>query len=65
MNIKSLLTEMIITFIVALIVVALVTFLWNTLRYGTTIVDWDTAFVSAITFSIVLPLAHGMERKKE
>ena len=65
MNIKSLLIEMITTFIAAFIVAALVTFLWNLLRHGTAVVVWDTVFVLAITFSIVLPLANGIKQKKE
>ena len=64
MNIKSLLTEMITTFIAAFIVTALVTFLWNSLRHGTAVVDWDTVFTLAIIFSIVLPLANGIKQKE-
>ena len=44
MKIKSLLAEMLITFMAAFIVAALVTFLWSSLRHGTAVVDWPTVF---------------------
>ncbi len=65
MNTKSLTAKIIVTFVVSLLVVALLTFLWNTLRRGATVVNWNTAFILAIIFSIALPLADGLKRQKE
>ena len=65
MNIKSLLTEMLITFIAAFVVAALVTFLWNSLRHGTAVVDWDTVFTLSIIFTVVVPLANALKQKNK
>jgi len=65
MNTKSLAAKIIVTFIVSLVVITLLTFLWNTLRYGATVVNWNTAFILAIIFGIALPLADGIKRQKE
>jgi hypothetical protein len=61
MNIKSLILEIIIVFVVTLFVAALVTYLWNFLRHDLNAVDWDTAFILAITFAIALPLVDRMK----
>jgi hypothetical protein len=42
MNIKRLLVELVSVFAVALVSVALVTFLWNLIGRGASAVDWET-----------------------
>ena len=54
---------MVAVFLITFIDAALVTFLWNLLRHDLSAVDWDTAFVLAITFGIVLPLADRVNKK--
>jgi hypothetical protein len=63
MNIRTLLLNMVGIFLVTFIIAALVTYLWNLLRHDLNAVDWDTAFVLAITFGIVLPIAERMKKK--
>lgn len=54
MNIKRLLVEFVAVFAVALVTVALVTFLWNLIGHGAITVDWETSFRFAIMFGILL-----------
>ena len=54
MNIKRLLVEFVAVFAVALVTVALVTFLWNLIGHGAITVDWETSFRFAIMFGIIL-----------
>ena len=65
MNFRSLLTRFVVTFLVTLIVAALVTYLWNVLRHGINSVDWDTAFVLAITFGIALPIVEMTTKNRD
>ena len=64
MNLRTLLYNFAITFLVTLVVAALVTYLWNAVRLGINSVDWDTAFVLAITFGIALPIIEMTTQKK-
>jgi fructose-specific phosphotransferase system IIC component len=63
MNIRTLLLNMVAVFLITFIIAALVTFLWNLLRHDLSAVDWDTAFVLAITLGIVLPVADRVNKK--
>ena len=67
MNIKKLVVEFGTVFAVALVTVALVTFLWNLIGHGESIVDWETSFRFAIMFGIYLDLdkVTGNQRKIE
>ena len=55
---KSLIEDIILTFMITLLTAILVTFLWNLIieRSGY-IIDWGISFVMAIILGIALPLA--------
>ena len=48
MNIKKLAIEFVTVFAVALVTVAMVTFLWNFIGHGESSVDWETSFHSQL-----------------
>ena len=51
-------------FAVALVTVALMTFLWNLIGHGERTVDWETSFIFAIMFDIILTWAKSREIKE-
>ncbi len=53
MNIKLLVIEFGTVFAITLISVALVTFFWNFIGHGESIVDWETSIRFAIIFGII------------
>jgi hypothetical protein len=55
MNIQKLLVDFATVFVVALVVTAIVTLLWNLIFHGATTIDWETSFRFAIMFGIMLP----------
>ena len=63
MSIKKFLTDFAITFVVALVVIVVVTFLWSLIFHGAGAVDWETSFRFAIIFGVVLPLVQAREVK--
>ncbi len=63
MNIKKLAIEFVIVFAVALVTVAMVTFLWNFIGHGESSVDWETSFRFAVMFGIILTCAKSREIK--
>jgi membrane protein CcdC involved in cytochrome C biogenesis len=65
MNIKKLVVEFITVFVVALVTVALVTFLWNIFGHGESTVDWETSFRFGILFGIILKWAKSREIKEK
>ena len=65
MNIKKLVVEFGIVFAVALVTVALVTFLWNIIGHGESTIDWETSFRFAIIFGIILTWAKSREIKEK
>ena len=50
MTIKKLAFEFTLAFVVTLVIVTIVTFLWNLIGRGTKIIDWETSFRFAIYF---------------
>ena len=64
MNIKRLVVEFVTIFAVALVATAVVTFLWNLIGHGESIIDWETSFRFAIIFGIILTWAKSREMKK-
>lgn len=64
MNIKTIVTNFVIVFALILVVSAIVTFLWNLIRYGETAVEWETAFRFAIIFGIILTWIKAREKKE-
>jgi H+/Cl- antiporter ClcA len=65
MKIKRLVIEFVSVFAVALVTVALVTFLWNLIGNGESIVDWETSFSFAIMFGIILTWTKSREIKEK
>lgn len=65
MNIKKLVVEFVTVFGVALVTVAIVTFLWNIIGHGEITIDWETSFRFAIVFGIILTWAKFREIKEK
>ena len=59
MTIKKLAFEFALVFVVTLVIVTIVTFLWNLIGHGTKIIDWETSFRFAIIFGILLTWANN------
>ncbi len=65
MNIKKLAIEFVTVFAVALVTVAMVTFLWNFIGHGASSIDWETSFRFAIIFGIILTWVKSREIKEK
>jgi hypothetical protein len=52
-----LIVEFGIVFAIALVVTAIVSFLWNFIGHGESTIDWETAFRFALIFSMIMPWA--------
>jgi len=65
MNIKKLVVEFVTVFAVALVVTAIVTFLWNIISHGASTIDWETSFRFAIIFGIILTWVKSRETKEK
>ena len=64
MNIRKLVVEFITVFAIALVVTAIVTFLWNLIGHGVRSVDWETSFRFAIIFGIIMTWIKSRETKE-
>ncbi|MBI5932513.1 MAG: hypothetical protein HY867_02305 [Chloroflexi bacterium] len=65
MNIKALLVEFKTVFTVTFITVALVTFLWNLIGHGQSVVDWETSFRFATIFGVILTWVKSREARNQ
>ena len=65
MNIKKLVVEFVTVFAVTMVTVALVTFLWNIIGHGESIVDWESSFRFATIFGIILTWVKSRETKEK
>ena len=65
MNIKKLAIEFVTVFTVALVIGAIVTFLWNIIGHGASTIDWETSFRFAIIFGIILTWVKSRETKEK
>jgi len=63
MNIRKLVVEFALVFVVAFVITTIVTFLWNMIGHGASAVDWETSFRLAIIFGIILTWAKSRETK--
>ena len=54
-----------ITFVVTLVVCAIVTFLYSLIAHGEGVVDWDTAVLFAVILGIVLPIHKALTSKEK
>lgn len=64
MIIKGLLVEFVTVFAVALMTAAIVTFLWNFIGHGESIIDWEISFLFAILFGIIQTWVKSREIKE-
>lgn len=63
MKIKAYLLKFLLVFCLAFVVNILVTLLWNYfIRESGAVIEWDTAFTTAITFAILIPAIQGGKR---
>jgi hypothetical protein len=65
MNIKKLLVDSVTVFAVSLIVLVIVTLLWNLIFHGASTVDWETSFRFAIVFGIIFPWIETRRSKEK
>jgi len=63
MKIKKLAIEFGTVFAVSLVSAIVVTFLWNLIGHGESVVDWETSFRFAVIFGIILTWAKSRELK--
>ncbi len=63
MNIRKLIVEFVTGFAIALVAGSFVTFLWNFIGHGESIVDWEASFSFAILFGIILTWKKSREIK--
>ncbi len=64
-RIKKLAIEFITMFTVALVVTAIITFLWNIIRHGESTIDWEIPFRFAIIFGMILTRVKSREIKEK
>ena len=60
MDIQKLVIDIITTFVLAFVVVVVVTYLWGLIFQGAAAVDWGTSFRLAIMLGIILPVHRTM-----
>jgi hypothetical protein len=65
MNIKKLLVDSVTVFAVSLIVLVIVTLLWNLIFHGASTIDWETSFRFAIVFGIIFPWIETRRSKEK
>lgn len=65
MNITKLAIEFVTVFVVALVTTAIVTFLWNLIGHGASVIDWETSFRFAIVLGIILTWAKSRDAKEK
>ena len=64
MSTRDLVVEFVTVFAIALVAGSLVTFLWNFIGHGESIVDWKTSFSLAILIGILLTWKKSREIKE-
>ncbi len=64
MYIKKLLADFAIVFSVTLVVVVIVTLIWNLVFHGSITIDWESSFRLAIYFGTILPWIVSRSKKK-
>ena len=63
MNIKRFASDFVVIFAAALLVNVIVTYLYSLIVHGAGVIDWETAFRTAIILSIVLSWIQQREKK--
>lgn len=65
MNIKKLLVDFVIIFVLAFVFAAIVTYLYSLIVHGAGVFNWEISFVLAIVLGIVRLLATAREHKEK
>jgi hypothetical protein len=65
MNIKRILVDFVAVFAVSLIVLVIITLLWNLIFHGESTIDWETSVRMAIFFGIILPWIERRRSKEK
>jgi hypothetical protein len=65
MNIKRLLVDVLTVFSVSLVVLVVVTLLWNLIFHKESTIDWETSFRFAIVFGIIMPWIERRRSKRQ
>ena len=63
MSIKKLGIEFVAVFTITLVTAAIVTLLWNIIGHGERAIDWETSFLFAVLFGILLAWRKWREMK--
>jgi hypothetical protein len=63
MNIKRFASDFVVIFAAALLVNVIVTYLYSLIVHGAGVIDWETAFRTAIILSIVLSWIQQRDKK--
>ena len=64
MNRKELLVRFITTFLVTFVAAVVVTFIWNLIRHGAGIADWEMSLRLAFILAIALLLSAALRRRE-
>jgi hypothetical protein len=64
MNVRNFVQGAVVTGVIALVVSALVSYLYSLLVHGTGLVDWEGSIRIAVIFGIVFPLIRELDRRK-
>jgi len=64
MSSKSLLVDVVVTFVLTLVVSVIVTYLYSLFAHGAGVIDWETSIRFAIIFAIVLPGTRKLAGKR-
>ena len=61
---RSLLTDFVIMFSITLIVNAIIIYVWNLIRYGEGIFNWELSFALAIGVTLAIVISNVIRKKK-
>lgn len=65
MNIKGVILNFSASFLLVLVVIAVVTYQWNRVFHGAGVVEWELSFAVAFLFGFLLAALKASERKKK
>ncbi len=66
MKVKPIIPDVILTFVITLVISAIVTLLWNLIiEKSGAFVDWKTSFRLAIIIGIVLPVSRKKDKTRD
>ena len=65
MSRKELFVRFVVTFAVTFVVAVVATFLWNLLRHGRGIIDWETPLRLAFILAVALPVSAALRGREQ